>query len=146
MKRISIIQMICLAIGLIFSIIMDIVTVFGTDVIAFTMLVLGFISLIGQSFIKKSVEKDCKFFIASNVLVIAVMVLFSIVTRNGIFTDFEFVLLSQHIYIFNKAVQVVAIERMISICCCLSLGICFISVIFIIVHKLIVKTSVKNLN
>lgn len=139
MFAISIIQIICLVAGLIFSIIMDVVAVFGTDVIAFTMIDLGLISLVGQFFIKKSDDRGSKFFIISNILTIVIMVLFSMYTGNEIFTDFVFALFGGQISIFNVPVRISVIEHFISICCSLSLVACFVSIVLSVVHKSKIK-------
>ncbi len=136
MFAISIIQIVCLVIGLILSITMDVVSVFGTDVIAFTMIDLGLISLVGQFFIKKSDDRGSKLFIISNILTIVIMVLFSMYTGNEIFTDFVFDLFGGQINIFNVPVRISVIERFISICCSLSLTACFVSIVLSVIHKL----------
>lgn len=139
MFAISIIQIVCLVTGLIFSIIMDVVAFFGTDVIAFTMIDLGLISLVGQFFIKKSDGRGSKLFIISNILTIVIMVLFSMYTGNEIFTDFVFALFGGQISIFNVPVRISVIERFISICCSLSLVACFVSIVLSVVHKSKIK-------
>lgn len=139
MFAISIIQIVCLVTGLIFSIIMDVVAVFGTDVIAFTMIDLGLISLVGQFFIKKSDGRGSKLFIISNILTIVIMVLFSLLAQYNIFIGFEFVWLEGKVNVFNVPVWVSAIECLISICCSLSLVACFVSIVLSVVHKSKIK-------
>lgn len=140
MFTISIIQIICLVAGLILSITMDVVSVFGTDVIAFTMIDLGLISLTGQFFIKHSDQKGSKLFIISNALAIVIMVLFSLYTDNRIFTDFVFALLGGKINVFNVPVQASLIECLISIFCSLSLFACFMSIVFSVIHSVKIKS------
>lgn len=139
MFAISIIQTVCLVIGLILSIIMDVVAVFGTDVIAFTMIDLGLLSLVGQFFIKKSDGRGSKLFIISNILTIVIMVLFSMYTGNEIFTDFVFALFGGQINIFNVPVRISVIEHFISICCSLSLTACFVSIVLTVIHRSKIK-------
>lgn len=139
MFAISIIQMVCLVTGLILSITMDVVFVFGKDVVAFTMIVLGIISLVGQFFIKNSDSKGSKLFIISNALTIVTMVLFSLLAQYNIFIGFEFVWLEGKVNVFNVPVWVYVIECLISICCSLSLTACFLSIVLSVIHKLKIK-------
>lgn len=139
MFAISIIQIVCLVTGLILSITMDVVFVFGKDVVAFTMIVLGIISLVGQFFIKNSDSKGSKLFIISNALTIVTMVLFSLLAQYNIFIGFEFVWLEGKVNVFNVPVWVYVIECLISICCSLSLTACFLSIVLSVIHKLRIK-------
>lgn len=139
MFAISIIQIVCLVTGLIFSITMDVVFEFGKDVFAFTMIDLGLISLVGQFFIKKSDGRGSKLFIISNILTIVIMVLFSLLAQYNIFIGFEFVWLEGKVNVFNVPVWVSAIECLISICCRLSLVACFVSIVLSVVHKSKIK-------
>ncbi|HBN38690.1 MAG TPA: hypothetical protein DD404_04100 [Ruminococcaceae bacterium] len=139
MFAISIIQIVCLVTGLILSITMDVVFVFGKDVVAFTMIVLGIISLVGQFFIKNSDSKGSKLFIISNALTIVTMVLFSLLAQYNIFIGFEFVWLEGKVNVFNVPVWVYVIECLISICCSLSLTACFLSIVLSVIHKLKIK-------
>lgn len=139
MFAISIIQTVCLVAGFIFSIIMDVVAFFGTDVIAFTMIDLGLISLVGQFFIKKSDDRGSKLFIISNILTIVIMVLFSLLAQYNIFIGFEFVWLEGKVNVFNVPVWVSAIECLISIGCSLSLTACFVSIVLTVIHRSKIK-------